>query len=472
MVIEEHARLEILLPNEENWWHIGENDIIQNSLSISEKCMEDSGFTLGGVNSGQLTAKFRLQGTNSFNIIGSKINVFSWFGDEETAINNKSVRFRGVFWVTSATKTSDIYNISASDAMIWLDSVNYNDGGDDSNPIYRELSSYRVDLSDCFKIVVEQTNKVLDRIVKLNYIDNDNIINNNHYSTGYCLLPPDIVGEISTKNPRDYVSWIAELACGFAYACYKQDGFHEPYVQGGDHEAYIKIGQFNDEDVVEIKYDEVELNTLEIADFVLNFSRVYCKFYDGYDYSRYNSNGGITIDISENPFKDGWYGYLEHENHSEDCGCYQAIANVMYGKILEISHYFRPFKLKYHGRSHFGLGQKIKLPDGRFSVVTAIKWQFRGGTNLACAGKDSRLLSVAAKRSQAAKVKDLAYTKINTEKSKILKQLESNKNDLQEQINNKSNDISNIDSKIQELEDKNFQQQIWDIWDAINGGGE
>ena len=123
----------------------------------------------------------------------------------------------------------------------------------------------------------------------------------------------------------------------------------------------------------------------------------------------------------------------------------------MYGKILEISHYFRPFKLKYHGKKYFRLGQKIKLPDGRFSVITSIKWQFRGGTNLACAGKDSRLLSVAAKRSQAVKVKDLAYTKINTEKSKILKQLENNKSDLQQQIDNKSNDISELSSKIQEI---------------------
>ena len=414
MVIEEHARLEILIPNEKNWRHIGENDIIQNSLSIAEKCMEDSGFSLGGVNSAQLSVKIRLKETNSFNIIGSKINVFSWFGDEETAINDKSVRFRGVFWVTSASKINDIYTISASDAMMWLDSVNYGDGRNDSNPIYNALSEWVRTLNNCFKIIIEQTNNVLNNIVNLNYIDNNNnIINNIHYDTGYCLLPPDIVGEISTKNPRDYASWLAEIACGFAYASYKQDGLHEPYVQGGDHNPYIKIGQFSNENIEEIRYDEIELNTLEIADFVLNFSRVYCKFYDGFPYSLGNGNGGITVDISENPFKDGWYCYLDHENDAEDCGCYQAIANVMYGKILEISHYFRPFKLKYHGKKHFRLGQKIKLPDGRFSVVTSIKWQFRGGTNLACAGKDSRLLSVATKRSQAAKVKDLAYTKIN-----------------------------------------------------------
>lgn len=419
MVIEEHARLEILLPNEKNWRHISENDIIQNSLRIAEKCMEDSDFSIGGVNSSQLSAKFRLQGTNSFNIIGAKINVFSWFGDEETAINDKSVRFRGVFWITSATKINDVYTISASDTIIWLDSANYNDSSDGSNQIYAALTERR-DLNSCFKTVIDQTNQTLSGIVKLEYIDNGEIINNNQYSTGYCLLPPDIIGEISTKNPRDYISWIAELACGFAFAYYKQDGFREPYVHGGDHKAYIKIGQFNNENIVEIGYDEVELNTLEIADFVLNFSCIYCKFYDGFPFATGNGNGGITIDISENPFKDGWYQYLNPKDYRN------LIAQEMYGKILEISNYFRPFKLKYHGKKHFGLGQKIKLPDENFSVVTSIKWQFRGGTILSCAGKDSRLLSVSAKRSQATKVKDLAYTKIN----RLQKQID----DIRQQI--------------------------------------
>ncbi|MDE6834959.1 MAG: hypothetical protein K2J39_12055 [Ruminococcus sp.] len=367
MVIDEYARLEILIPDEQNWRHISEQDIIQNSLSIAEKCMDDSSFSIGGVFSAQLSAKFRLQGTNSFNIIGSKINVFSWFGDEETAINNKTVRFRGVFWVTSATKINDIYTISASDAMIWLDSVNYGDNANGSNPIYDVLSHDRYGLNECLKIIIEQTNYILNGITELKYIDNSDIINNDTDDIGYCLLPKDIVGEISTKNPRDYVSWIAELACGFAYICYKQDGFHEPYVQGGDHEPYIKIGQFNNENVVEINRDEVELNTLEIVDFVLNFSRVYCQFYDGINPSTFNSNGGITIDISDNLFKDGWYQYLGDKN------CY-GIVDVMYGIIIDMSHYFRPFKLKCHGRKHFGLRQKIRLPDGRFSVITSIKW--------------------------------------------------------------------------------------------------
>ena len=56
-------------------------------------------------------------------------------------------------------------------------------------------------------------------------------------------------------------------------------------------------------------------------------------------------------DISDNPFKDGWYHYFDKENKN----IYE-IVDVMYGEILRISHYFRPFRLKYHGKKHFGLG--------------------------------------------------------------------------------------------------------------------
>ncbi|MDE5620899.1 MAG: hypothetical protein K2I80_10390, partial [Ruminococcus sp.] len=431
------------------------------------KCMDDGSFALGGVFSAQLSVKLRLQRTNSFNIIGSKINVFSWFGNEENTIDNESVRFRGVFWVTSATRINDIYTIAASDAIIWLDSVNYGDNYETSNVIYNRFCSWRYSLSGCMQVVVDEANKVSGATAGLTYIDDSGIINNTPPNEAYyCLLTPEHVGEISTRNPRDYASWIAELACGFVYTHYNQNGDHEPY---------IKIGQFTDDNVIEINYDEVELNTLEIADFVLNFSRVHCKFYDGKLYNCFNSNGGITIDISENPFKDGWYFYLlQHDGHHGKCDCYSAVAAAMYFKILEISHYFRPFKLKYHGREYFKLGQKIRLPDGKFSVVTSIKWQFRGGTNLTCAGRDTRILSVAAKRSQAAKVKDMAYSKINREKSDILKQLENSKKDLQGQINSKNNEISNLDSRINQLENGDFQGHINELRErieAIENGG-
>lgn len=140
-------------------------------------------------------------------------------------------------------------------------------------------------------------------------------------------------------------------------------------------------------------------------------------------------HGGIgslksgVIDISDNPFKDGHWQY-------NNGNCMDILSNIG-GKIWGTLPYcnglfFRPFTLKCHCCKYFELGQKILLPDGNTSILTSIKWQFRGGTILSCAGKDSRLLSVSAKRSQAAKVKDLAYTKIN----RLQKQID----DIRQQI--------------------------------------
>ncbi len=100
----------------------------------------------------------------------------------------------------------------------------------------------------------------------------------------------------------------------------------------------------------------------------------------------------------------------------------------------------------------------MKLPNGEFSLLTGIKWQFRGGYTLSCAGRDTRILSVAAKRSQAAKVKDLAYTKINAEKSKMMKEITSSNSRIETL---EASDVSDWNT---------IQGQIEDIWQAINGG--
>lgn len=439
MVIEEHARLEILLPNEENWRHISENDIIQNSLSIAEKCMDDGSFILGGVFSAQLSAKLRISGenVNSYTIIGAKINVYSWYGN-----NQNNEKLRGIFWVTSATRINDIYTISASDALIWLDSTSYDDReqGASENKIYARLSSSIRDMTNNLKEIIDVVNEVLDEDKRIVWRGDGGVVNNIPSGIGYVLLPPDQIGEISTKNPRDYVSWLAELACGFVFVGYSEN------------DAWIKIGQYWEDAFIEILPEETELNSCEISDFTLKFNRVYAEIYNGSSGSKSGNitPDGITIDISANPFKDGHWEY--HSGNAMD------VIGEMFKKLTSPKINFRPFKLKCHKTEFFELGQKVKLPNGEFSLLTGIKWQFRGGYTLSCAGRDTRILSVAAKRSQAAKVKDLAYTKINAEKSKMMKE------------------ISNSNSRIKTLEESDvsdwneIQGQIRDIWEAINGG--
>ncbi len=397
MVINETARLEILLPTESEWRNIGENDIINNSLSISSKCMDDSSFSLGGVYSAQLSAKIRLENTNAYKLTGAKVKVFSRYG-------GNTEKLRGVFWITSVTRNKNIYTISGSDAIVWLDSTSYETNGECGNLIYGRLASNIGNLGYKVSQIVETVNEFLDAENKINVYVNENVINYQPSGVGYYLLPADKVGEISTKNPRDYISWLAELACGFAFMDYSSGT------------PFLTIGQFGEEILNEVSVDEIELNSCEIADFIIQINGVWTNVYSGAFGGIGSCKGGIVIDISENPFKDGHW----EQNGENAMDIIGNIYDKLYGDGGNCKGLpFRPFSLKCHCQKYFELGQKIKLPDGNVSWITSIKWTFRGGYTLSCAGKDTRVLYASAKRSLSAKVKDLAYTKVNTEIAKL-----------------------------------------------------
>lgn len=395
----EHARLKILLPSESEWRIIEDKDIINNSLSISSKCMDDSSFSLGGVYSAQLSAKIRLENTNTYKLTGAKVEVYSYYSTPPYKL-----KLKGTFWITSVTRNKNIYTISGSDALTWLDSTSYDDSSNGENIIYGRLASDVGNLGYKLSQIIATVNEFLDTENKIGIFVDTGIVNWYPSDVGYCLLPADKVGEISTKSPRDFVSWLAEIACGFAFMDYSLNT------------PRLRIGQFGEEVLNEVSSDEIELNSCEIADFTLDFKRVYTSIYDGSSGSVFNDGNGITIDISENPFKDGHWQY----NNGSAMDIIGNIYDKLYGDGGNCKGLpFRPFSLKCHCQKYFELGQKIKLPDGNISWITSIKWMFRGGYTLSCAGKDTRVLYASAKRSLSAKVKDLAYTKINTEIAKL-----------------------------------------------------
>lgn len=403
MVIEEHARLEILLPNESDWRYINENDIINNSLSIISKCMDDSSFSIGGVYSAQLSVKIRLSGTNSYNVTGAKIKVYSHY-------DNDSEHLRGVFWATSVSRIKDIYSISASDSIVWLDTIAYDDSCEGKNLIYDRLLSdeYTRTLQDLLNLSLYELNGILaQRHIDTVKIEYNNVINDLPQK-GFCIASPEAAGKISSKCPRDYVSWLAELACGFI--CSVPD----PNI------SKIKIGQFETSPSFEISYDIIQLDSCEIAEYSVYYSRVYAELYDGSSGSSYDvindENGneipddtGITLDVSDNPFL---VGHWEQNNQNA-----LDVMTTLHSALDNIP--IVPFKLVCHCRNFFRLGQCVKLPDGQNSVITNLKWQFRGGYTLSCAGKDTRTLCDSARRSQALIVKDLAYNKINSEIARL-----------------------------------------------------
>lgn len=352
-----------------------------------------------------------------------------------------------------------------ADSLIWLDNTSYDDSGQGKNIIYDRLVSERGNLGYEMGQIINVVNDFLDNESKIQFCDDDKIINYLPSGQGFCLLPTDMVGEISTKNPRDYASWLAEIACGFVYVDYS------------DGNAEIRIGQFGEEIMNEVSIDEIELDSCEIADFTLDFKRVYTDIYDGTSGSAYNDGNGITIDISENPFKDGHWQYNRViGSDGEEYGNAMDIIDNIYGKLCGLP--FRPFNLKCHCTKNFQLGQKITLPNGQESIITSIKWQFRGGYTLSCAGKDTRVLCASARRSQSAKVKDLAYTKINTEIAKLNADIDEKINsvnaNISDQNEEQNNNVSYINKRINTCEVRldNIESQLSEILKKLNGGSQ
>ena len=238
----EHAKLKILLPSESEWRIIEDKDIINNSLSISSKCMDDSSFSLGGVYSAQLSAKIRLENTNTYKLTGAKVEVCSYY-------STPPYKLKGTFWITSVTRNKNIYTISGSDALTWLDSTSYDDSSNGENIIYGRLASDVGNLGYKLSQIIATVNEFLDVENKIGIFVDTGIVNWYPSDVGYCLLPADKVGEISTKSPRDFVSWLAEIACGFAFMDYSSGT------------PRLRIGQFGEEVLNEVSSYEIELNS-------------------------------------------------------------------------------------------------------------------------------------------------------------------------------------------------------------------
>lgn len=469
MYILENLKGTIFLPDGNNI-DFTENDIIGNSCSVSSQCMSDTSFSLGGVYSSQLSITIRLDGTNSYNVIGSKIKIYTKFGSES------DYALRGVFWITSASRCRNIYTLSGSDMITWLDTGTYNSSQDVQNYVYSYLLKQNSDtLSTCIGDICEAVNDILisSRAERIFFEWNHNTtINNNPQEDdgsfpGFCLPDTARVGENDTKTPRDYASWIAVTACGFIDVTNNPMDNGNPMMHDGSPvDSAIKIGQFETTPTDEIPYSSIENDTLDIADFtVSSFKTIFSLNYldksnhELWGYGCYGVSSDVVVDLSDNPFVQAYF--FNNDKIGDNYNCMKIIKNIYdHLNCLRI----RPFSLKCHTEKRFHLGQCIKITDetGRVyeSTVTRMKWYFRGGCELGCAGEDNRILYDTVRRTPAAKAHEQAVTKLNYEKSKLQNQISSTADGLH----------SRIDSTNQNINDntENLQNQINDLWDECD----
>lgn len=454
MVIEEHMYCIIQISGDENTHAIGEKDIIDDDVSITSQCCDENTFSVGGVYSSQLSMTFRATfKTNVYDIRGAKIMVY-------TRYNTESYALRGTFWVTSATRYQDIFTVSASDSLIWLDNIpTSGEGVCDSLTYYLESFCRTPKLIG--KCIVQATNAMvlgMDCSTKANL--ENSIASLNSSDMLFQWQHPDVLVNERTNfmlednsfrhwhngedgkfdvetSPREHLGNIAQLVGGFAYALPNGN------ITFG---RFFSVKELDGDSPVEITTSEIERDSLDVSSSIISPSMVKENFAivnrSAWTYRNDTSKGlYYKIVLEDNPFLDGYYAEMNVTDHNFEYRAYP-ITHSIY-RILQLSStfdtqntevndtnfdavqlnvanaptqfttecYIRPFKLTCHKPYWFKLGQQVRVPrdvnslaTGYISTVTKAVWTFKGGWELSCTGGDTRMLSETVKNSQAKKL--------------------------------------------------------------------
>ena len=450
MIIYENIKGVLIMPvkKDNNRWEtvryaFGENDIIQNSCSITSRCCDDQTFSIGGVRPAELSIKLRIkaQEANTFSLYGSKIILWSKCS---SIPNDPEAQWllRGEFWVTSVSRRKDIYTLKASDAIVWLDNGAYETSAGeqtkaDFNKMYEMIGSgFAAASYICNETIGNFVNDIMSLTDsgKIFFGTRDDILNEFPGNKAYVLLPQKITGGYGCKTPRDLMSFLAQIAGGCVQMLpstqYKSDDIdgdaapvmfitplgYKPTRELTEYDRFFKSLW---DAPIKIPYETIKSDGCEIADYDLHVQCTYIKTHDGTGWSCSSDlaphAGNVVFDLSDNLFVTGRYF---HDMNA--CSPFQVI-NPLYGHFAAIDK--RPFKLDccplFRKLSELPkLGQEIEIEEKpgewKKSLITKMVWKFRGGWEFGCGGSDSRVLSQAARRSLAshAEEKCKAYANI------------------------------------------------------------
>lgn len=406
------------------------NDSSIISAKTKKQCCPDGRFEIGGVYAATLSLTCKIPGTNSFNLRGAEIILNSRYGSEQ------SFSPRGTFWITDARRiASDIYSITALDAVGWLDasSMNYSDENDrifDNIAKMLESTGEGHELHTWCGILTNITNSILQRITgtenMLEWIHYDSTVNGDYrnqwifafINERWTKTDRNAVFFLSTETgsgnsdcPRDLFRYLAQLAGGFI--CARPDG-------------KLTLRQFAQYDLgtVDILPENTEADSLEIADFAMHILSVTAQseimnaqgnpadFMMWTEFSSYAALAPFRIQLSSNPFLDGFTAAWIRGDAAANIPDLGTIAINLWmtsrnpGSNIDLI--IRPFRCKVHMQTRFEPGQHVRILDPRGdnfleTVLTSVTWTFRGGYELSCAGEDSRTMSDALRMSKADK---------------------------------------------------------------------
>lgn len=355
------------------------NDNIYNNFSISRQCVSGSGFELGGVCAATLDTSIYLEGISAYNLIGAVISV-------SVSQNGGDYVQQGVFNITSATRKRDIITLSAVDNMIYLDTSAYktDENSRKVNLIASQLTTMKTP-HEALKIIVED---VGGQILAQSQAEIEAMPN----GTANTI----IFDEIVTDCPRDWLSWIAEYLCGFAYA---------------DEYGKIAIKQFETTPTATISSSDIEYDTTDIAEFTIEIVGIKMdEVWDGSSGAVWSPEAlkqlnSVYFDWSDNQFVQGHH-YLY--------GTAMDLLETGADTICAIP--CRPFRATCHTSEIYKMGQCINIQglDGKYyqSIITHSTYKLHGGQQIKCVGEDTRILSQAKNRTAIKKTAEMLETKI------------------------------------------------------------
>jgi len=398
------------------------------SASVKRQACSGDKFDTGGVYAAQLTLKCAVPGTNSFILRGAKISLSSKYGSEN------AFSPVGTFWITDAKKIAgDIYQITALDAVCWLDSssfaASYEDASGqsrifDSVAKYMEsqgegtsLENWCFDLTAIVNSLLERMTGQSNVLTWLAYNGSVNGVYTNEYALGsgnaLTFFLSTEAGSGDSDCPRDLFRHLAKLAGGFIFV---------------NESGYLTLGQFSMPEFGTAQIDDscIQQDSCEIADYKLQTVVITAQsdigngIYNSASSTAINDYSVLTpirFQLDSNPFLDGFAAaYCRGDGQQ----IYENLGVIIDG-VWNFAHRFRyagnvqdviqtaeirPFSCIAHSEQRFHLGQKIGITyQGIYheSTITSVTWNFRGGWQLSCAGADTRSMADALRANRTDK---------------------------------------------------------------------
>lgn len=348
-------------------------------LSVSSQAVSGMGFEIGAVCSAILEGEIHLHNVNKYRLYGAELTL--------RICKNNVWHNIGIFNVTFVNRNRDVYNISASDNLVWTDKSAFDaDTGikyitnylSSSKSIYQLLRYVVVDICG---LEMAQTQAEIEAMP------------NGTIST-------KVFQDVYADTPRDWLSWIAEALSGFVYA---------------DENGKIAIGHFGTQAEYTVTNNIIQSDSCDIADFEILLAGVFMMECWNGDYGKewYVERDGkpnsINIELSDN-----WIVQGKHY-------IYGTAMDVIHDIFTTVSAIpYRPFNAVVHTDTMLHIGQCIDIEDDEgnmfTSVITHHSWTLNGGQKIECAGSDTRLLADTKKRTALKRESEKLSSKIENAK--------------------------------------------------------